>query len=158
MAGKRAKKLSRSLSCTPVRSVSRPRLIRSSWCNDEAGVASASSCSVLSGIHPFRWAWSSALGNLRSGSGRTLLCYGGVQGRTNRLIKSICSTVSEARAAAPGEYISRRFSGLSPATQANCEDASDYACPAARTPTGEGRGRSVIYLVLLRWAVRRDRY
>lgn len=62
------------------------------------------------------------------------------------MIKSICSTVSEARAAAPGEYISRRFLGLSPTTQADCEDGDDYPRAVARTPTGEGRGRSVIYL------------
>lgn len=72
IAGNSAKKLSRLSSCTPASRVSRPRLIKSSWYNDEAGVASASSRSVSSGIHPFRWAWSSALGNLRSESGKIL--------------------------------------------------------------------------------------
>jgi hypothetical protein len=69
------------------------------------------------------------------------------------LIKSTCSTVSEARAAAPGEYISRSFPefsrapSLDPATQIDCRDVDDYACPVARAPTGEASGRSVTSFV-----------
>lgn len=69
-------------------------------------------------------------------------------------MKSICSAVSEARAAAPGEYIPKCFClGLSSATQTKCEDVDDYACSFARTPTGEGRRRSVEYFRALHQAL-----
>jgi hypothetical protein len=64
------------------------------------------------------------------------------------LMKSVCSTVSEARAAAPGEYIigTIRRSYLRLELRHNkseCKDADGSACSVARTPTGEDRRRSV---------------
>ena len=42
---------------------------------------------------------------------------------------------------------------LSSATQTKCEDGDDHACSFARTPTGEGRRRSVNYFRARRQAL-----